>query len=51
MLYDDYLREQAVKFRALAEATPDPQLQEEYFDLAEVCEEIANEVEERATGG
>jgi hypothetical protein len=51
MDFDDYLREEAVKYRALAEETEDPCLHDELLDLAQVCEEVANNIEDRLTGG
>jgi len=50
-LIDDYLRDQAVKYRQLAEATEDPFIKQELIDLAVVCEEVANEIEDRLTAG
>jgi hypothetical protein len=50
-LIDDYLRDQAIKYRQLAETTDDPFIKEELIDLAAVCEEIANEIEDRLTAG
>jgi hypothetical protein len=41
----DYLRDEAVKYRHLAETAGDP---EELFDLAAVCEEAANNIEDYA---
>jgi hypothetical protein len=51
MDYDDYLREQASQFRHLAEGAQDPPVKAELFELAEICEEIANNVEDRMTAG
>lgn len=50
-LIDDYLRDQAVKYRQLAETTEDPFIKQELIDLAVVCEEVANEIEDRLTAG
>jgi hypothetical protein len=47
----DYLRDEAVKYRRLAETAGDPSLKEELFDLAAVCEEAANNIEDRMPGG
>lgn len=49
--YDDYLREQAVQYRQMADKAEDPMVQQEFLDLAEVCEEVANKIEDRMTGG
>ena len=50
-MLDDYLREQAVNYRLLAEKAADDAAKEELLDLANVCEEIANDIEDRQTGG
>ena len=47
----DYLRDQSVNYRRLAEKAEDPQTKEELLDLAATCEEGANNVEDRMTGG
>jgi len=51
MEHSVYLREEAEKFRALADRVKDPRLLQEYIDLAETCEEVAEEMEHRQTGG
>jgi hypothetical protein len=51
MELDDYLRDQAVSCRQLAERTDDPMAKEELLDLAATCEEVANNIEDRLTGG
>ena len=51
MEYDDYLSEQASKYRQLAEGAHDPPIRAELFELADICEEIANDVEDRMTAG
>jgi hypothetical protein len=51
MDYDDYLREEAVKYRQLAEKAEDPFTKQELLELAAVCEEIANKLEDRLTSG
>jgi hypothetical protein len=51
MDYDDYLRDQATKYRQLAEGAHDPVIMAELFELARICEEIANNIEDRATAG
>jgi len=38
MLFSDYLREQAEKYRKLAEATEDPTAKKEFLELAAVSE-------------
>jgi hypothetical protein len=42
MHYSDYLREQAAKYRQLAEAAEDTFVKQEFLELAAVCEEVAN---------
>jgi hypothetical protein len=51
MEYDDYLREQAAKYRQLAEEANDPTIKQELLDLAATCEELANSIEDRLTAG
>ena len=51
MEYHDYLRSQAEQYRQLAERTDDPCVKEELLGLAAVCEEVANNVEDRVTAG
>jgi hypothetical protein len=47
----DYLRDQAVMYRKLAEQADDPVVKNEMLDLALVCEEVANNIEDHLTGG
>ena len=47
MHYSDYLREQAAKYRQLAEAAEDAFVKQEFLELAAVCEEVANEIDDR----
>jgi len=51
MELDDYLRDLAVAYRQLAAIALGPKLRDEYLDLAQACEEIANEVEDQLTPG
>jgi len=51
MLYDDYLRDEAARYRKLAEQTKDEAIKKELLELAEVCEEVANSVEDSMTAG
>ena len=51
MDYDDYLREEAAKYRHLAEQANDDFIRKELLELALVCEEVANAIEDRLTGG
>jgi len=51
MDWDDYLRQQAAMYRQLAEKTEDAFIKQELLDLAAVCEEVANNIEDRRTSG
>jgi hypothetical protein len=51
MDWDDYLRQQAAMYRQLAEKTEDVFGKQELLDLAAVCEEVANNIEDRLTSG
>jgi rubrerythrin len=51
MDWDEYFRQQAAMYRQLAQKTEDASIKEELLDLAAVCEEVANNVEDRHTGG
>jgi hypothetical protein len=51
MHYSDYLREQAAKYRQLAETAEDAFVKQEFLELAGVCEEVANEIDDRRTSG
>ena len=51
MDYSDYLREQAAEYRQLAEASGDPTVREDLFESAAICEEVANDVDDRRAGG
>jgi hypothetical protein len=51
MDWDDYFRQQAAMYRQLAEKIEDVFIKQELLDLAVVCEEVANNIEDRRTGG
>ena len=51
MEWDDYLRQQAAAYRQLAEKAKDAVVKKELLDLADVCEEVANNIEDRLTSG
>src|SRR5262249_57484123 len=51
MDWDDYLREEAMMYRQLADKTENVFGKQELLDLAAVCEEVANSIEDRLTGG
>jgi hypothetical protein len=47
----DYLRDQAAMYRQLAEQTDDPVVKNELLELASVCEDVANNIEDHLTSG
>ena len=51
MDWDDYLRQQAAMYRQLAEKTDDALIKQELLELAAVCEEVANKIEDRLASG
>jgi hypothetical protein len=51
MDWPDYLRDEAAKYRQLAEQTDDPVIKIEMLELASVCEEVASNIEDHLTGG
>ena len=51
MEYDDYLRDEAKKYKKLAEQAGDDLIKKELFELAAICEEVANNIEDRRSGG
>ena len=51
MDWDDYFRQQAAMYRHLAEKTEDASIKQELLDLAIICEEVANNIEDRQTSG
>jgi hypothetical protein len=51
MDWPDYLRDEAAKYRKLAEQTDDPVVKNELLELASVCEEVASNIEDHLTGG
>jgi hypothetical protein len=51
MDWDDYLRQEASMYRQLAEKPENVFGKQELLDLAAVCEEVANSIEDRLTGG
>jgi hypothetical protein len=46
MDWADYLRDQAAKYRQLAETAGDLSVKQELLDLAAICEEAANNIED-----
>jgi hypothetical protein len=51
MDWADYLRDQGAKYRQLAEQAEDPVVKNELLELASVCDEVANNIEDHLTGG
>ena len=51
MDWDDYLRDQARKYRKLADEADDPEIKQELLELAVVCEKVAINIEDRMTAG
>jgi len=51
MEYASYMREQAAKYRELAETFEDAAVHEELLELALTCEQIAAEIEDRDAAG
>ena len=51
MDWSDYLRDQAAKYRQLAEQIDDPVIKNELLELASACEEVASNIEDHLTGG
>jgi hypothetical protein len=45
------LLDQAAKYRQLAETAEDLRIKQELLDLAAICEEVANNIEDRMPGG
>ena len=51
MDWDDYLRDEARKYRRLAEEANDPLIKEELVALADICDKVANNIEDHLTAG
>ena len=51
MNFDNYLRDEATKYRHLAEQAEDILSRQELLELAAICEEVANTIEDRMTAG
>ena len=49
--WPDCVRGQAALYRNLAEQADDPVVKNELLELASVCEEVANNIEDHLTGG
>jgi hypothetical protein len=51
MDWDDYLRDEARKYRKLAQKAYDPLIKQELLELADICEKVANNIEDHLTAG
>ena len=51
MDWDDYLRDEARKYRKLAEQAEDPLTKQDLLELADICDKVANNIEGRMTAG
>lgn len=51
MDWDDYLRDEARKYRKLAEQAENPLTKQELLELADVCDKIADDIEDCMTAG
>ncbi len=51
MHYSDYLREQAVEYRRLAQQAGDQDTKAELLDLAATCDEVAEKIDNRRASG
>jgi DNA-binding transcriptional regulator/RsmH inhibitor MraZ len=49
--HSDYLRDQATKFWELAAQANDPVTKQELCELARVCEEVADDMDDRRVSG
>jgi hypothetical protein len=51
MEYSDYLRDQASAYRRLAESAADPAVKVDLFESAEICEMVADDLDNRRPAG
>jgi hypothetical protein len=51
MDWPDYLRDQADGYRHLAQTAEDLLEEQEFLELAVICEDVANDLEDRRPGG
>jgi hypothetical protein len=49
--YSDYLRDEAAKYRELAAKDEDIYAKREFLELASICEEVANDMDDRRVSG
>jgi hypothetical protein len=50
MDWDDYLRDEARKYRKMAEEA-EPAINQELLQLADICDKVANNIEDHLTAG
>ena len=51
MHYSDYLREEASRYRRLAACARESREKQEYLELAQVCEEVAMQIDDLRSSG
>jgi hypothetical protein len=51
MDWHDYLRDEAQKYRRLAEQAKNPSIKQELLELADVCDKVADDIEDCMTAG
>jgi hypothetical protein len=51
MEYSDYLRDQAARYRELAAKNRDSFAKREFLELADICEEVANNMDDQRVSG
>jgi hypothetical protein len=51
MEYSDYLRDQAARYRELAASNEDSFTKKEFLELADICEEVANDMDDQRVSG
>ena len=49
--HSDYLREQAAKYLELAKKEENSLSKEEFLQLAEICQDVANDMDDRRVSG
>ncbi len=47
----DFYREEAARYKKLADAAKDPARKKEFLELAEACEDIADSIDDRRASG
>jgi hypothetical protein len=49
--HSDYLREQAARYLDLAKKEENSLAKKEFLELADICEEVANDMDDRRVSG